>query len=96
MWHFQQWKNIYRHVIILNCIGLQATSDTSKNIPFNNRRFVNSVMKQKRSKTWDVKWQGLRDKEVLDQLRVYWDRGTKNNADYLTECKDSLWNKSSV
>ena len=24
----------------------------------------------------------LRDREVLDQLRVHWDIGTNNNADY--------------
>ena len=44
--------------------------------------FVNSGMKPKRSKTWDMKWQWLRDKEVLEQLRVYWDKGTNNDTDY--------------
>ena len=38
--------------------------------------FVNSGMKPKRSKTWDMKLHWLRDKEVLDQLRLYWDRVT--------------------
>ena len=47
--------------------------------------FVNSVMKPKRSKTWDMKWQWLRDKEVLEQLRVYWDKGKNNDADYFTK-----------
>ena len=37
--------------------------------------YVNSGMKPKRSKTWDMKWHWLSDKEVLDQLRVYWGRG---------------------
>ena len=44
--------------------------------------FVNSGMKPKRSKTLDMKWHWLRDKEFFDQLRVYWDRGTKNDAGY--------------
>ena len=40
--------------------------------------FVNLGMKQKkRSKTWDMKWHWLRDREVLEQLRLYWYRGTK-------------------
>ena len=37
--------------------------------------FVNLATKPKRSKTWDMEWNWLRDKEVLDQLRVYWYRG---------------------
>ena len=37
-------------------------------------RFFNSVMKPKRSKTWDMKWHCLNNKEVLEQLRLYWDK----------------------
>ena len=47
--------------------------------------FVNSGMRPKRSKTWDMKWHWLRDKEVLEQLILYWDRGTNNDTDYLTK-----------
>ena len=39
-------------------------------------------MKPKSSDTWVLKWHWFRDKEVLEQLEVYWDRGTKNDADY--------------
>ena len=34
--------------------------------------FVNSGMKPKRSKIRDMKWRWLRDKEVLEKLKVYW------------------------
>ena len=47
--------------------------------------FLKSGMKPRRSKTWDMKWHWLRDKEVLDQLRVYWEKITNNNADYYTK-----------
>ena len=47
--------------------------------------FVNFGMKPKFSKTWDMEWHWLLDKDVLKQLRVYWDKGTKNDADYLTK-----------
>ena len=47
--------------------------------------FVNSGMKPKRSNTWDMKWHWLRDKELLEQLILYWDRGTNNDTDYLTK-----------
>ena len=32
-----------------------------------------------------MKWNWLREKEVLEQLRVYWDKGTNNEADYFTK-----------
>ena len=41
-------------------------------------------MKPKHSKIWDMNWNWLRDKEVLEQLRVYWYRGTNNDDDYFT------------
>ena len=47
--------------------------------------FVNSGMKSKNSKTWDMEWHWLRDKEVIYQLRVYWYRGTNNDTDYFTK-----------
>ena len=46
--------------------------------------FENLGMKPKRLKTWDMKWHWLRDKEALDQLRVYWNKGTNNDSDYYT------------
>ena len=42
-------------------------------------------MKSKSSKTQDMKWHWLREKEVLEQLRVYWDKGTNNDTDYFTK-----------
>ena len=47
--------------------------------------FVNLGMKTKSSKTWDMKWHWLRDKYVIDQLRVYWDKVTNNDANYFTK-----------
>ena len=32
-----------------------------------------------------MKWHLLRDKEVLEQLIVYWDKGTNNDTDYFTK-----------
>ena len=32
-----------------------------------------------------MKWNWLRDKGVLDQLRLYWDKVTNNDADYFTK-----------
>ena len=32
-----------------------------------------------------MKWHWLRDKEILEKLRVYWYKGTDNDADYFTK-----------
>ena len=42
-------------------------------------------MTKKRSKTLDMKWHWLRDKEVLEQHILYCDRDTNNDADYFTK-----------
>ena len=47
--------------------------------------FINSMMKPKHSRIWDMKLHWLRNKEVLEQMRVYWDKLTNNEADYFTK-----------
>jgi hypothetical protein len=47
--------------------------------------FVHANIKQRRSKTWDMRWNWLRDKETHKQLRIFWDKGTNNSADYFTK-----------
>jgi hypothetical protein len=47
--------------------------------------FVHANIKQRRSKTWDMRWNWLRDKETHKQLRIYWEKGQSNNADYFTK-----------
>jgi hypothetical protein len=42
-------------------------------------------IKQRRSKTWDMRWNWLRDKATHQQLHMYWAKGTDNNADYFTK-----------
>ena len=37
------------------------------------------------SKTWDMRWNWLRDKATHQQLRMYWAKGTDNTADYFTK-----------
>jgi hypothetical protein len=47
--------------------------------------FVHSNIRQRRSKTWDMRWNWLREKVTHKQLRIYWDKGKNNNADYFTK-----------
>ena len=69
----------------LNLIGPQTTSNTPQNGIFYDRSFVNLGMKPKCSKTWDMKWYWLIEKEALEKLRLYWDKGTNNDAYYFTK-----------
>jgi hypothetical protein len=47
--------------------------------------FVHSTMKQKRSKSWDMRYNWLRCREAQNQVKIYWEPGTDNNADYFTK-----------
>ena len=47
--------------------------------------FVHANIKQRRSKTWDMRWNWLRDKELHDNVKVYWGPGKENEADYFTK-----------
>ena len=44
--------------------------------------FVYDNIHKKRSKSWDMRYYWLRDRENQEQVSVYWDRGENNNADY--------------
>ena len=52
--------------------------------------FVHSNLRQKRSKTWDMRWNWLRDQTTLNALRIYWAPGTDNDADYFTKHHHTL------
>ena len=48
--------------------------------------FVQSNIKQKRSKSWDMRLNWLRDREKTHkQFHFYWDKGINNDADYHTK-----------
>lgn len=47
--------------------------------------FVHSTMKQKRSKSWDMRYNWLRCREAQKQVKIYWEPGKDNNADYFTK-----------
>ena len=47
--------------------------------------FVHSTMRQKRSKTWDMRWNWLREKQNDKTLKIIWDKGKNNKADLFTK-----------
>ena len=78
-----------QYIIPIQCI-LKAISHIQPPMPIktNNsivERFVNNNMHQKRSKSWDMHYHWLRDRQAKQQLRIYWNRGVNNHADYFTK-----------
>ena len=47
--------------------------------------FVHSEMRVKRSKSWDMKYNWLRDRAAQQQFHIKWDKGIHNMADYFTK-----------
>ena len=47
--------------------------------------FVTKTMKEKRSKTWDMRYNWLRDEIVRKIIDVQWGKGKDNMADYFTK-----------
>ena len=42
-------------------------------------------MREKKSKSWDMKYNWLRDQQTQDQFEIKWQKGSTNMADYLTK-----------
>ena len=47
--------------------------------------FVHSNIKQRRSKTWDMRWNWLCDKQTHKEVEVYWGPGKYQRANYFTK-----------
>ena len=47
--------------------------------------FVTDMLKQKRSKAWDVRYHWLSEQQALRTFFIYWQQGCKNLADYHTK-----------
>ena len=47
--------------------------------------FVKNNIQMKRSKSWDMNFHWLRDKETLKEIDIAWGKGTENYADYFTK-----------
>ena len=47
--------------------------------------FVHANMRQRKSKSWDMRYHWLRDRSLQRQFHIFWDKGIHNNADYFTK-----------
>ena len=46
--------------------------------------FIDNTIKQRRSKTLDMRWNWMRDPKTKEQIKTYWDSGVNNLVDYPT------------
>ena len=47
--------------------------------------FVYNNIHQKKSKSWDMRYHWLRDRQTRREFDIYWDKGSNNHADYFTK-----------
>ena len=47
--------------------------------------FIHDNIHQKRSKSWDMRYYWLRDRQTQKQFLFFWDKGANNEADYFTK-----------
>ena len=47
--------------------------------------FAKDTLKARRSKSWDMRYHWLKDRQQQQQFYIYWDKGSNNHADYWTK-----------
>ena len=82
------FKNCQNGIIIrriLHALGHSQPPTPVKTDNSTAASFVHSDIIQKKSKTWDMRWNWLKDRQVRKQFEIYWRKGTENLADYFTK-----------
>jgi len=72
-----------RHV--LDVIGHKQPPTPIKTDNSTASGFVHNNTHQKRSKSWDMRYHWLREKQTKNDFRIFWDKGSNNHADYFTK-----------
>ena len=54
---------------------------------------VNKSLRQKRSKSWDMRFNWLRDRHAQKQFNIFWKEGYNNEADYFTKHHPSVYHQ---
>ena len=57
---------------------IQVKTDNSTAVTFSTNN-----LKEKHSKSWDIRLHWLRDRAQQQQFRITWEKGALNKADYL-------------
>jgi len=67
---------------MLSALGHKQASTPVKTDNSTAASFVKNLIKQRRSKSWDVRYHWLSEKQKDKTFNIYWDRGQNNLGDY--------------
>ena len=82
------FKNSHISIHIRRVLEALSHKQKSTKVKTDNRTansFVHSSMRMKRSKSWDMRYHWLRENDQKQSLKIYWDKGSNNDADYFTK-----------
>ena len=82
---FHNCQNVIHLRRILTILGHQQIPTPIKTDNSTAAAFINEMIKQKRSKSWDMRYHWIRDQQNQKNITVYWDKGQNNKADYFTK-----------
>ena len=70
---------------MLTALGHPQTNTQVKTDNGTAAQFVRDTIKNKRSKSWDVRYHWLTEHQANNDFNIYWDKGENNLADYHTK-----------
>ena len=82
---FQNGQNIVAIRHILQILGHPQPPTPLKTDNSTAHGYVHNNIKIKKSKSWDMRYHWLRDREQQNSLHVFWHQGSENDADYFTK-----------
>ena len=82
---FHNAQTILHIRVLLEAIGHRQPPTPLKTDNSIASAFVNKSLRQRKSESWEMKFHWLRDKELQRLIRVFWDKGIHNDADYFTK-----------
>ena len=71
--------------VLLEAIGHKQSPTPLKTGNSTACAFVNRSLRQRKSKSWGMKFHWLRDEQHQKKFRIFWDKGIHNDADYFTK-----------
>ena len=74
---------------ILEALGHKQNPTSVKTDNSTANSFVHATMRLKRSKTWDMRWNWLRQKEQQKMFKIRWEKGKNNKADLFSKHHDA-------
>ena len=82
---FHNAQNIIAIRHVLNVLGHPQPPTPLKTDNSTAYGYVHNDIKIKKSKSWDMRYHWLRDRERQNSLHIFWHPGSENDADYFTK-----------